>query len=603
MDINNTEIVTKVATGLIEDAIKCSWEKVKKWFKDIDAKDSVRYGDAYEQYLDNTYRKYSKIKTIIYRRSPRNLYDFYECIGVRYEGKTIDTSTINNLLEIGKKIIITGTGGTGKSILFKHLYLDTIMSTGYIPVMIELRSFNSFEIKSGAIEETIYNTLVENGFPLEREYYEYSMREGGYVILLDGFDELNRDKSTRLSSEIKSLSDKYRENCYLISSRPSEQFIGWNDFLETETKPLSKQQAISLVDKIDFDESVKAIFCKELENVLFDKYKSFSENPLLLNIMLLTFNNNAAIPDKLNDFYDQAFATLFNMHDATKDAYVRDIRTQLGCDDFKLVFSYICFKSYFYSEYEFTEMRMREYISMAKEKYSQFRFTVDEFLDDLVSSVCMIIKDGLHYHFAHRSFQEYFAAWYTCKLTDNIQSKLLSNWLKESDTVITDLYFNMLFNMQSEKVNKIVFAPILGQIKKKYTDLGFTIVFLKSLFHGVILKTYRHDGGMRKSLSLAIKDKQKCYTLKLTCILNGYGFPPANAEAEEKVFDSFKKNGIVMGGTVPFDTALKYVSDNNLLEALKWFDNQIAFIVSILERNKESGIGQKKKVSSILDEL
>ena len=160
MDINNTEIMTKVATGLIEDAIKCSWEKVKKWFKDIDAKDSVRYGDAYEQYLDNTYRKYSKIKTIIYRRSPRNLYDFYECIGVRYEGKTIDTSTINNLLEIGKKIIITGPGGTGKSILFKPLYLDTIMSTVYIPFMIELRSFNSFEIKSGAIEETIYNTLL-----------------------------------------------------------------------------------------------------------------------------------------------------------------------------------------------------------------------------------------------------------------------------------------------------------------------------------------------------------------------------------------------------------------------------------------------------------
>ncbi len=66
---------------------------------------------------------------------------------------------------------------------------------------------------------------------------------------------------------------------------------------------------------------------------------------------------------------------------------------------------------------------------------------------------------------------------------------------------------------------------------------------------------------------------------------------------------SFKKNGIVMGETVPFDTALKYVSDNNLLEALKWFDNQIAFIISILERNKESSIGQKKKVSSILDEL
>jgi len=319
--------------------------------------------------------------------------------------------------------------------------------------------------------------------------------------------------------------------------------------------------------------------------------------------MLLTFNNNAAIPDKLNDFYDQAFATLFNMHDATKDAYVRDIRTQLGCEDFKLVFSYICFKSYFSSEYEFTELRIREYISMAKEKYSTFRFTVDEFLDDLISSVCMIVKDGLNYHFAHRSFQEYFAAWYTCKLTDNIQSKLLSNWLKESDTAITDSYFTMLFNMQSEKVNKIIFSPILGQIKKKYVNLGFSIDFLTSLFCGVMLKTHRYDGAMHKSLSLAIKDKQKCYTLKLACLLNGYGFPPVNTETEGNVFDVLKQSGATLGENISFDAALKLVSENDLLQALKWFDNQIAFIISLLERNKESNIGQKRKVSSILDEL
>lgn len=84
-----------------------------------------------------------------------------------------------------------------------------------------------------------------------------------------------------------------------------------------------------MIKKIDFDETVKEVFCKELDARLYDSYRSFASNPLLLNIMLLTFQKHAVIPERLNDFYEEAFVTLFNAHDATKDAYVRDIRCGL----------------------------------------------------------------------------------------------------------------------------------------------------------------------------------------------------------------------------------------------------------------------------------
>lgn len=607
MDVNSAEIITNVASNLIEDAIKGSWNKVKKWFEDFDAKESIKYGTAYMDYLENTYKKYSKIKTIIYRRVPQDLYSFYECIGILYNGKTIDTSCITNVLSEGKKLIITGSGGTGKSILFKHLFLDTIKCTDFIPVMLELRSFNTMDVKDISLEEAVYQALNQNGFVLEKEYYEYSMTQGGYVILLDGFDELNRDKANKLSNEIKSLSDKYKNNNYLISSRPSEAFIGWNDFYEMQTLPLTKEQAIELIDKIEFDHAVKTVFCKELETTLFDKYESFASNPLLLNIMLLTFNNHAAIPDKLNDFYDQAFATLYNMHDATKDAYVRDIRTQLGCEDFKLIFAYICFKSYFSSEYEFSEPRIREYISMAKEKFEQYSFSVEDFLEDLTSSVCMIVKDGLTYHFSHRSFQEYFAAWYTCKLTDEIQSKLLSNWLKESDAAINDSYFTMLFNMQPEKVNKIIFFPIIGLINRKYNKIGFSMELLNELFKGVSLrKYYKNENGTKKSrktLTLTIKDRQKCSAIRLICVLNGYAFDTLDNKTEEKVFNKIERKLKKSSGFIPFNTVLEIVDEDSLLEALQWFKNQLTFSISCLNKYKKNDVSKKKKVSSILNEL
>lgn len=610
MNINTNEVMTGVATNLIEDSIKGAWKKVRKFFKDIESKDEIRYGEAYEEYLRNTKNKYRKIKTLIYRHAPKELYSFYECIGVHYNGKTIDTSNINNLIDRENKIVITGSGGMGKSILLKHLFLNAIEETGYIPILIELRSLNVVDEKSISLKSTIYDMLVQNGFVLEKEYFEYSLAEGGYVILLDGLDEVNRDKVSKVTAEIRNFSDKYNENKYIVSSRPSDDFIGWNDFAEMSSLKLTKKQALELIQKIEFDENVKQVFYKELDEKLYDKYKSFASNPLLLNIMLLTFNNNASIPDKLNDFYEQAFATLFNMHDATKDAYVRDIRTGLSCEDFKMLFAYMCFKSYFRDEYEFTEVKLRRYIQESKEKFDGTQFTIDDFQEDLTMSVCMLMKDGLNYRFAHRSFQEYFAAWYTCKLTDDVQQKLLTNWLKESNTVNTDSYFTMLYNMQSEKVNKIILAPGIKEIKQRVDEEGYNFELLKFLFKGISVRkaAKKNEKGEVEEvyrLSLGIKERYYCAILMMTCRLNRYAYDEINMEQHEKVAYELSNSKVekLEDEYILFDDAIKEVGEEELYCALEWFKSQLDFVFDILNKCENNSIGRKKKVASILDEL
>ena len=608
--IDSQQFLTNVATNIVEDSAKNAWNKIKKFFQDLDAKDSIRYKTAYEKYLINTEQKVSKIKTIIYRRAPKDLYSFYECIGVLYNGNTINTENINNLLEIGNKIIVTGTGGVGKSILFKHLFLNTVAETEYIPVLIELRSFNIHDVKDISIYTAIYKCLVDNGFELSEEYFEYSLREGAYIIFFDGYDEVNRDKTEKITSEIKALSEKYGENKFFISSRPSEEFIGWNDFCEVETLKLNKQQALNLVKKLEFDEVVKDTFCKELDRTLYDKYESFASNPLLLNIMLLTFQKHASIPERLNDFYDEAFVTLFNVHDATKDSYVRDIRSGLGCEDFKLVFSYICFKSYFNGEFQFSESRIRFYIQQAKEKFDRFNFTVENFQEDLTQSVCMLVKEGGTYRFSHRSFQEYFAAWYTCKLVDDVQAKLLLNWIQESDSVFSDSYFTMLFDLQSEKVNKIILCPILKEVKKLYLQYGFSIDLLNILFEGMKFTKRLNGEEMRYSTSLTIKNQYLCYGLMLNNRLNMFPYSDNNDKQEKQIFEKMekymvnknhKRNARSLSAT--FDEVLEVLKPEELLKHLEWFQNQIEFAIQIVEKYDDKKISRKKKVSTILEEL
>ena len=209
MELDKNKIATDVATNLIEDSIKGAWGKVKAYFVDADAQDAIDYGDAFEDYLKRTKKKNSKIKTLIYRHVPQDLSEFYECVGIRCNGKRIETDSINNVLELSSKIIITGTGGIGKSVLLKHLFLSACDDTSFVPILLELRSLNVFENKDISLFNILYDQLLNNGFKMEKKYFEYSLEKGAYIILLDGFDEVNSDKMNKISQEIKDFGSKY----------------------------------------------------------------------------------------------------------------------------------------------------------------------------------------------------------------------------------------------------------------------------------------------------------------------------------------------------------------------------------------------------------
>lgn len=602
LELNNNEIMTNAAAKVVEDAALGCWNRIKMFFKDVNARDEINMGFAYEEYLRNTLNKNSKVKTLIYRHVPKELYSFYECVGVRYNGEIIDTKSINKILEISNKVIITGTGGIGKTTMMKHFFLNTEKDTVFIPAMIELRAVNSTDIEDISIFQIIFNNLVNNGFKMEEQYFKYSMEKGAYVFLFDGYDEVNKDRMPKISSEIIALSNKYPKNKYVISSRPTDNFVGWNDFVEMQAEELTKEQALSLINKIEFDEKVKAVFSKELDERLYEKYQSFASNPLLLNIMLLTFDNRASIPDRLNDFYEQAFATLFNMHDATKEAYVRDIRTGLGCEDFKMIFAYFCFKSYFAGDYEFTESLLHEYLMEAREKFTTINFRIEDFQEDLTQSVCMLVKEGLNFRFSHRSFQEYFAAWYTCKLMDVDQKELLTKWLKESSTVHTDTYFNMLFNLQSEKVNKMILYPALKLIRKKYNEMGFSLCFLKYLFKGVVVnQNIDKDQKITYEFSLRIKNKYLCNVLQMTCGYNGYTYPEINKDIAHAIAAQFANKQL--RGVIYFSEVLKQISEEQLLQSVTWFDEQVKFCLDFMQQIEREVKSQKRNVKDILKTL
>lgn len=600
MDGITQNIAVGVLTDLTKDAVKAIGEKIKEYCVDLSEKGAIDFGYAYEKYLITAYEKIGLVKTIIYRKEPKNLCSIYECLNVRISGQIVSTEKVDNLLDHGHKLIITGTAGIGKTTLLRHLFLNSCDTTNLVPIFVELRSVNSEDVKDISILDLIYSSLVNQGFDVPKEYFSYSMEAGRYIILYDGYDEVKVEKNLTVSRGIRELSTKYPDNYYIVSSRPMEQFIGWNDFNEGQTMVLDKKQAISLIKKIEYDKNTKQKFLEALENGMFEKYYSFASNPLLLNIMLMTFDERAEIPDKLNDFYEQAFATLFNVHDGYKDCFKRDIRSGLGCEDFKKIFSYFCFKSYFKGDYQFTESSVRKYILLAKEKFDTMEFEVDDYLEDLIKSVCMLVKEGLGYVFSHRSFQEYFAAYYTTKLVDNEQTKLLTSWLVEKKGYADDPYFLMLYNMQGEKFNRIILAKALKKLKQAYKS-GFTFDFLKTLFYKISVTP---KSGMDRGYYSAIfvKDNYLCATLRMACIFNNFEFKKGDDDEE---FISYVTDKRTLKEQK--EISLEKIEEDNMVNAclnqFKWIEKQVEFSLALLNKIDDMGVMNKRKVDSIIDSL
>lgn len=498
--MDNYEIdVNKIITNLVEDSTKKLIETIKSETKEkantFFNKLSINYKFAFKEYLTKAYKKYSKIKTLLYKTEPKYLYDFFECNDLKYENHYINPIDVNNVLKISHFLIIKGTGGIGKSTLMKHLFIDELKKQDLIPIFFELKDLNNF---NGDLETCIYNSISNLGCEFEKKYFEYAMKSGRFLFLLDGYDEISNAKLEKFHKDLEKICDKFDKNYYIMSSRPGENFIAFQRFTILSTCDFSKEKAINLITKIEYDTETKERFIKELDTKLYNSHRSFASNPLLLTIMLLTYNDYAEIPNKLYTFYAQAFETLYTKHDATKSGYKREMKSGLSKDTFMKIFSAFCFFSYMKEMIEFTDIELEEIFNNIKKE--ELQFNNDKFLEDLVSSICLMYKDGKNYRFTHRSFQEYFTARYILGLSDELQKKVCKVLIEKRQY---DNVLGMLYDMSRTRFEKNVLIPYLEEKEKKCEGDRYEYYF-KILYREVFFKECQ-DGSI--GLSLVIGNK------------------------------------------------------------------------------------------------
>jgi hypothetical protein len=399
---------------------------------------SVNFAGYFQSAID----KCSRVSTLFDRSKSLPLNSIYIQTTLEHSGARVsDTKLRDFIAELSandslRMFLIVGSAGIGKTFFLRWLFLSLLENaSSRIPFYIELRTFNHREDTN--LVQFFHDTIVGQRARVPIASFRSAMEDGEYIFILDGLDEVQYKLRGSLSRQLAQLHDTYPGVIVVVSSRPDEGFNSWALARRYTVLPLTKKGTLALINKLPYKTDVRRKFSAEVKSTLYDQHESFLSNPLLTTIMLLTYGDLGDVPSKMHIFYEQAYETLFYRHDTWKEAGLQRRRyCSLAVDEFRRCLSAFCIASYKNFSYEFTTSAALELIKKATE-FERIDVDANDFLRDLVESLCILQIDDLKYKFTHRSFQEYFAAVFIIRGPPISLGDLLDNLaVRRGDVVI-----------------------------------------------------------------------------------------------------------------------------------------------------------------------
>lgn len=531
-EINETFPLKEILTAagpliksVIDTFVTPKLEKLKKRFTSDYKKYYVPSEENFSEYLHRTYKRISIINTLVFNNTQKLLKEIYLPLtltnnSVKPEEKYRITEYPTALLNAYEKLLITDNAGMGKSTLVKKLFLDTIDEKVGIPIIVELRRLSK--------DKKIINEIQEQVNALEKEFDSTLLlellSEGGFVIFLDGFDEIPLSDREIVTTDIQNFISKASNNKFILTSRPESALKGFGDFQEVRIEPLKRKEAFELLRKYDKQGQVSTLLIKKIEESEMNNISEFLTNPLLVSLLFTAFQHRQTIPFKKHIFYRQVYDANFESHDLTKgDSYTHDKHTKLEIDDFHRVLRHIgysCLKDN--QRIEFTKDELLTLISKARLFCVDLTFGDSDFLKDLISTVPLFTQDGNYFRWSHKSLQEYFAAQFIYLDSKEQKEKILLQLYNHPNldkyVNILDLYYDIdtktfrntiLFELLVKFENHIkeYFKTSNIEIPNDQIKLRKELCFLNTPFVFVLLQ--KHNTAMDKKLDEMIKNMGK----------------------------------------------------------------------------------------------
>jgi hypothetical protein len=452
MDIEQAKLYSDIATPLIETIvstfIKPKIEKLAGWFKSENLKnqvsDSNLFSSKYEEYLERTFKRCKNINILVFPNQQIDIDNIYQPLTVNCNKNKVKIKVdkfYTDLIKPYHKVLISDTAGMGKSTLLKFLTLKIIEQNIGVPLLIDLRNLR----ENNLIIDEIYQQLNPIDSVIEKDLILKFIETGNFIFLFDGFDEIQQKNSEVIIRDIRTFIDKAHNNWFFLTSRPEPALTSFGDFQQFNIQPLNKEESenlINLYDKVSNFGIAKNLI-KDIEP-RFKEISSFLTNPFLVSLLYKAYTYTKDIPASKITFYDEIYSALFKSHDLSKDGWRRPKQSKLEIQQFRIVLRQLAFDTLKINMVSYSKQELLDLILKAKVKCIGINFDESHYLTDLLTTVPIFVEEGHQIKWAHKSFQDFFAAEYLS--FDNKKEEKLNQIyvLKKSNYLnLLDLFYEL----------------------------------------------------------------------------------------------------------------------------------------------------------------
>jgi hypothetical protein len=347
-----------------------------------------------------------------------------------------------NIISNGKRILLLGEAGQGKTIALKRVFsvltdhfLSNQMKDSYVPIYLPLREF-TYSTHNAA--ELLWAHLSDR-FPLTFEDFSYLLRKEQLVFLFDGLDEIKGERTqASINNQTTSGVFSYPSilSCrksfyelYLSTSPIQERYL-----LKIELQPLEltenvKQRIAAFRDRKQRMTPKKTVLSSEEIIKAISRspgLRDLARRPLLLTMILDLFTDPQATLDlqavnggssngsgwNLVKLY-QGYTEKWLKNEAMKPGSIlRWNEKELLVQEFaQFIYAAKVPAASAYGLYETVTFTQEDMISfLERVPLHLLHHQPSRLLEDLCTRTFLIASDGINYYFIHKSFHEYYIA-------------------------------------------------------------------------------------------------------------------------------------------------------------------------------------------------
>lgn len=417
-----------------------------------------------------------------------------------------------------KHLIIKDYAGRGKSTLMKRLFVLAV-NAGEYPLFVELRNLND----GTSLMNEILNRLHKINHKFNEDLLRYLLRHEDFVFILDGLDEVDKERREDVTKEISEIVSQARKSSFIITSRNEDSLTGFGHFRGFYIKDFTVDQACDLIIKYDNNGLIGQRLVAEIRDGQHREVAEFLKSPLHTSLFYKVFKEKNGVPYRLHEVCAEIYHHLFNMHDLAKDgSYEHQKKCNLSEQDFAKVLGYIAFFCLKSGSMSINRADLPKVFSDVRQYYADIKLKDDDFLYDMVVSLSLFKDYRQEVSWIHESMCHYFASFYlrmdnTDKrkqaLTGFCSSDKLSNYLP---------MIKMYGELEPVEFRKYMLTALLQKMNSTYvTELASSKIGIETeskyircyLLYGYEIDYDSGDGVV----GMTVKEKAVNNMLKMIC--------------------------------------------------------------------------------------